>query len=227
MRHQKRVAKLGRTASHRKALMMNLAKSLIQHGKIKTTDAKAKELRRIVERLVTYGKRGTVHHRRLAYRILQDRTVVKTLFEHIAPQYSERHGGYTRIAKLGFRDHDNAAISLIEFVDYRLPGEKKSPKPAKKETAAKKEKTGAAKPKVKETRKKVAKEPSPKEVAEPEPEKTPESAEAEAAVKETTGENSVQNEVPADTAETQTTEEPESKKTPEPESQQEKQKPAE
>ena len=126
MRHQNRVAKLGRTASHRKALMMNLAIALIQHSKIKTTDAKAKELRRVVERLITYGKRGTVHHRRLAYRVLQNRTVVKTLFEHIAPQYADRNGGYTRITKLGFRDNDSAAVSLIEFVDYRQPGEKKS-----------------------------------------------------------------------------------------------------
>ncbi|MGC9363507.1 MAG: 50S ribosomal protein L17 [Fidelibacterota bacterium] len=227
MRHQKRVAKLGRTASHRKALMMNLAKSLIQHGKIKTTDAKAKELRRIVERLITYGKRGTVHHRRLAYRILQDRAIVKILFEHIAPQYSERNGGYTRIAKLGFRDHDNAAISLIEFVDYRLPGEKKNPKPAKKETTTKKEKTSAAKPKTKEIKKKAAKKPSPKEVAEPEPEKTPENAEAEAAVEETTGEDSVRSDVPGDAAETQKTEEPEPEKIPDSESQEEKQKPAE
>lgn len=137
MRHQKRVAKLGRTASHRKALMMNLAISLIKHGKIKTTDAKAKELRRVVERLITYGKRGTVHHRRMAYKVLNDRTMVKQLFDHIAPQYTDRNGGYTRIIKLGFRDNDSAAVSLIEFVDYRQPGEKKSKKtaPAKKTKA--------------------------------------------------------------------------------------------
>jgi large subunit ribosomal protein L17 len=141
MRHQKRVAKLGRTASHRKALMMNLATALIQHGKIKTTDAKAKELRRVIERLITFGKKGTVHHRRLAFRVLHDRSVVKSLFEHIAPQYADRQGGYTRIVKLGFRDNDCAAVSLIEFVDYKLPGEsKKASKPAKKSTADKNEK---------------------------------------------------------------------------------------
>lgn len=165
MRHQKRVAKLGRTASHRKALMMNLAKSLIKHGKIKTTDAKAKELRRIVERLITYGKRGTVHHRRLAYSILQDRSVVKILFDHIAPQYTDRNGGYTRIVKLGFRDSDGASVSLIEFVDYRLPGEKKAPKPTKKESAPKKGKTPAAKPAGKEPEQKVIEEKAEPEKA--------------------------------------------------------------
>lgn len=149
MRHQKRVAKLGRTASHRKALMMNLAKSLITHGKIKTTDAKAKELRRVVERLITYGKRGTVHHRRLAYKVLNDRSAVKQLFDHIAPQYADRNGGYTRITKLGFRDNDSASVSLIEFVDYRQPGEKKS----KKTTTEKKKSTDNTKTKsVKETK---------------------------------------------------------------------------
>ena len=156
MRHQKRVAKLGRTASHRKALMMNLAIALIKHGKIKTTDAKAKELRRVVERLITYGKRGTVHHRRLAFKVLHDKSVVKTLFDHIAPQYSDRNGGYTRIIKLGFRDNDCAAVSLIEFVDYRQPGEKKSSKPAKKTATTKKTKPETAKT-VKETAEKKVK----------------------------------------------------------------------
>lgn len=164
MRHQNRVAKLGRTASHRKALMMNLAIALIKHGKIKTTDAKAKELRRVVERLITYGKRGTVHHRRLAFKVLHDRSVVKTLFDHIAPQYADRNGGYTRIIKLGFRDNDSAAVSLIEFVDYRLPGEKKS-KTEKKPATSKKTKTETAKP-AKETKaRKTKKKEEPQEAA--------------------------------------------------------------
>lgn len=164
MRHQNRVAKLGRTASHRKALMMNLAIALIKHGKIKTTDAKAKELRRVVERLITYGKRGTVHHRRLAFKVLHDRSVVKTLFDHIAPQYADRNGGYTRIIKLGFRDNDSAAVSLIEFVDYRLPGEKKS-KTEKKPATSKKTKNETAKP-AKETKaRKTKKKEEPQEAA--------------------------------------------------------------
>ncbi len=170
MRHQKRVAKLGRTASHRKALLMNLAAAMIQHGKIKTTDAKAKELRRVVERLITHAKRGTVHHRRLAYRVLQNRDLVKTLFEHIAPQYTNRNGGYTRIVKLGFRDNDCAAVSLIEFVDYKLPGEKKAAKPAAKKAPAQKEKAEEKGTK-KRTRPKKAEKPEEKEVA---PEQTEE-----------------------------------------------------
>jgi large subunit ribosomal protein L17 len=145
MRHQKRVAKLGRTASHRKALLSNLASSLIQHGKIKTTDAKAKELRKVVERLVTYGKKGTIHHRRLAYRTLQDRALVKTLFDHIAPQYADRNGGYTRIVKLGFRDNDCAPVSLIEFVDYTMPGEKKKSMASKNKQQAKTQKSAGTK----------------------------------------------------------------------------------
>ena len=173
MRHQNRVAKLGRTASHRKALMMNLAIALIKHGKIKTTDAKAKELRRYVERLITFGKRGTVHHRRLAFKVLHDRTVVKTLFDHIAPQYSDRDGGCTRIIKLGFRDNDCAAVSLIEFVDYRQPGDKKSAKPAKKAAATDKTKPKATKA-VKESKTKKTDEPAEQEetVTEPVAEET-------------------------------------------------------
>ncbi len=132
MRHRKKVAKLGRTASHRKALLANLAKSMIIHGKIKTTDAKAKELRRVVERLITFGKKGTVHTNRQAFRVLQDRKLVNTLFEHIAPQYADRNGGYTRIVKLGFRDNDCAPVSLIELVDYKFPEEAKKAKPKKK-----------------------------------------------------------------------------------------------
>ena len=134
MRHQKRVPKLGRTASHRKALLSNLAIQLIKHGRIKTTDARAKALRSVVERLVTYGKKGTVHHRRLAYRVLKDRKLVKLLFDHIAPQYASRDGGYTRIVKLGYRDNDSAPISLIEFVDYKMPEDKESKKAKEKKT---------------------------------------------------------------------------------------------
>lgn len=157
MRHQKRVAKLGRTSSHRKALMSNLAASLIQHGKIKTTDAKAKELRRVVERLITYGKKGAVHHRRLAYRVLKDRTLVKTLFDHISPQYTDRAGGYTRTTKLGFRDNDCAAISLIEFVDYKMPEEEKKVSKTAKKSESKAEKLSSTKSKTKKEEQKIEK----------------------------------------------------------------------
>jgi large subunit ribosomal protein L17 len=179
MRHQKRVAKLGRTASHRKALLMNLAAAIIEHGKIKTTDAKAKEVRRVVERLITYAKRGTIHHRRLAYRVLQNRDLVKTLFGHIAPQYATRNGGYTRIVKLGFRDNDSAEVSLIELVDYKLPGEKKATKPTAKPAAKKatekqekaEEKATKKRAKPKKAEKPEVKEVTPEqtEVSEPSP----------------------------------------------------------
>ncbi len=139
MRHQKRVAKLNRTASHRKALMHNLAAELVRHGKIKTTLTKAKELRRHTEKLITQGKKGTLNARRRAYRVLRNRSLVKFLFDHIAPQYKDRQGGYTRIIKLGFRDNDAAEVALIELVDYQTPESKKKKKSAK-EAAEKKSK---------------------------------------------------------------------------------------
>jgi len=153
MRHQKRVAKLGRTASHRKALLSNMSASLIQHGKIKTTDAKAKELRRTVERLITLGKKGTIHHRRQAFKVLQKKEMVKILFDHIAPQFTDRNGGYTRITKLGFRDNDTAPVSLIELVDYKMPaGSKKAEKTAKTEKKPETKEKKATKPRaVKQT----------------------------------------------------------------------------
>jgi len=163
MRHQNRVAKLGRSANQRQALLRSLVRAMLLNGKIKTTDAKAKELRRIVERLITYGKKGTVHSRRLAYRILQDRDLVKKLFEHIAPQYINRNGGYTRFVKLGFRDNDNAAVSLIEFVDYKQSEEEKktlAAKAAKKARTKKEEESTTAK-EVKEE-KPIKSKPTPK-----------------------------------------------------------------
>lgn len=120
MRHQKRGRKLNRTASHRKALMSNMASALVIHKKIKTTDSKAKELRGFVERLVTYAKKGDVHGRRLIRkRILGKlgKEVANILIHDIAPNYQNRPGGYTRIIKLNNRKNDNAPVSLIEFVD--------------------------------------------------------------------------------------------------------------
>ena len=120
MRHQKRGRKLNRTSSHRKALMSNLASSLIIHKRIQTTDAKGKELRGFVERLVTYAKQGDVHGRRLIQkRIIGKRSkeIANILIHDIAPSYNNRKGGYTRIIKLKNRKNDNAPVSLIEFVD--------------------------------------------------------------------------------------------------------------
>ena len=117
MRHNKRGRKLSRKTAHRKALMSNLAVALITHKKIKTTDAKAKELRTYVEPLITFAKRGDLHARRQVLKKIRHKNVVRELFDNIAPSFSNRNGGYTRITKLGFRDNDCAPVSIIEFVD--------------------------------------------------------------------------------------------------------------
>ena len=121
MRHQKQGRKLNRTTSHRKALMMNLASSLVLHKRIKTTDAKAKELRGYIERLVTYAKKDSVHGRRLIQQKLpgsRGKKIANVLIHEIAPEFKDRNGGYTRIIKLGNRKNDNAPVSLIEFVGF-------------------------------------------------------------------------------------------------------------
>ena len=121
MRHQKQGRKLNRTASHRKALMMNMASSLVLHKRIKTTDAKAKELRGYIERLVTYAKKDSVHGRRLILQKLpgsRGKKIANMLIHEIAPEFKDRNGGYTRITKLGNRKNDNAPVSLIEFVGF-------------------------------------------------------------------------------------------------------------
>ncbi len=146
MRHRKKGNHLSRTSSHKKALMRNLAAQVIEHKEIKTTHAKAKELRGYVERLITYGKKGTVHHRRLAFRFLQNKQAVTDLFEEIAPSYENRAGGYTRIIKLGNRKGDNAPLSLFQLVGFEKIGEKSAAKAEKeKKKAEKKEKAKAAK----------------------------------------------------------------------------------
>jgi large subunit ribosomal protein L17 len=116
MRHRNKGRQLSRTATHRAATLRNLATSLFRHERIETTTAKAKELRPYAERLITLARRGDVHARRLAGRKIQDRTVLGKLFDDIAPRYSERPGGYTRILKLGNRKGDAAEMSLIELV---------------------------------------------------------------------------------------------------------------
>ena len=117
MRHRKSGRKLNRTASHRKAMFANMAAALINHEQIKTTLPKAKELKPFVEKLVTLAKRGDLHARRIAISRVRDEAMVKKLFETIGPRYEDRHGGYTRVLKAGFRYGDNAPIAVIEFVD--------------------------------------------------------------------------------------------------------------
>jgi large subunit ribosomal protein L17 len=121
MRHQnKRCTKLNRTPSHRKAMLANMAASLIKFERIETTDTKAKALRSFVEKLITLGKRGDLHARRVALSRLRDNDATFKLFAAIAPRMQERNGGYTRITKLSNRRGDNAPVSFIEFVDVDL-----------------------------------------------------------------------------------------------------------
>jgi len=117
MRHGKVYRKLNRTAEHRKAMFANMSAALIKHEQITTTVPKAKELRPIVEKLITLGKRGDLHARRQAISQIRDVAMVKKLFDVLGPRYKERKGGYCRILKAGFRYGDNAPIAVIEFVD--------------------------------------------------------------------------------------------------------------
>ncbi len=116
MRHLNKGRKLGRTHSHRKALLKNLVTSLLQHGRITTTVPKAKELRAVADRVITYAKRGTLHDRRLAARYIADKGVISTLFSEYAERFKERPGGYTRIYKLGPRKGDAADMAIIELL---------------------------------------------------------------------------------------------------------------
>jgi large subunit ribosomal protein L17 len=175
MRHRRKTVKLQRDASHKKALLANLVASLIEHKQIRTTLAKAKAMRPLAERMVTLGKKATIHARRLAHGYLHSDAAVKELFGVIAPAASNRKGGYTRITKLGQRHSDSAPMAFIEWVDQAVPaaeekpaaepaGEEKKKKPAKTEktsgdsgegkpaakkkpAAAKEKESGEAKPK--------------------------------------------------------------------------------
>jgi large subunit ribosomal protein L17 len=120
MRHLKQGRKLGRTTAHRKALLRNLATALLEHERIITTEPKAKELRRVADKLVTLGKRGNLHARRQALQVVQSNAVVQKLFNEIAPRFAGRQGGYTRIFRLGYRPGDAAAMAVIELVDTQI-----------------------------------------------------------------------------------------------------------
>jgi len=117
MRHGNAHRKLSRTPEHRKAMFANMAAALIKHEQIVTTLPKAKELRPVVEKLITLGKRGDLHARRQAIAQIRDIAMVKKLFDVLGPRYKERHGGYIRVLKAGFRYGDNAPVAVIEFVD--------------------------------------------------------------------------------------------------------------
>lgn len=137
MRHQKDTVKLGRTSSHRKAMFRNMVTSLFKHDRIRTTDVKAKELRRWADHLITLAKRGDLHARRMALSIIRERDVVQKLFEEAADRFGSTSGGYTRIVKIGRRPGDAAPVSLIELVSATADTKKKEKK-AKKTAAEKK-----------------------------------------------------------------------------------------
>lgn len=123
MRHRNGLRKLNRTSSHRQAMFRNMANSLLRHEVIKTTLPKAKELRRVVEPLITLGKKPSLSNRRLAFNRLRDRDMVVKLFDELGPRFAARNGGYLRILKFGFRDGDNAPMALIELLDRPVEGE--------------------------------------------------------------------------------------------------------
>jgi large subunit ribosomal protein L17 len=154
MRHQKKTRKLGRTSQHRDAMLANIVASLIKHKRVKTTLAKAKAARPLAEKLVTLGKTGTLHARRLAVAKIGQKDVVGTLFKDVAPGFKDRKGGYTRIIKLGPRDSDSAPVAFLEWVDYVVQTEaapkaeastEKADKPEKSDKAPKAEKAPKAK----------------------------------------------------------------------------------
>ena len=139
MRHQKKTIKLGRTSEHRKALLANQVCSLIEHQRIRTTLAKAKAARPLAEKMVTLGKKGSLHARRTAFAVLRQKDAVKKLFDEIAPRTADRQGGYTRIVRLGQRKSDAAPVAYLEWVDAAIlvdqdvdeTAEKKNRKPKK------------------------------------------------------------------------------------------------
>lgn len=155
MRHRKRTAKLGRQFEHRNAMLANMVCSLIKHKRIQTTLAKAKAVRSVAEKMVTLGKSGSIHDRRLAAARLHQEEAVRILFNEIAPTQKERNGGYTRIIRLSQRQGDAAELAILEWVDVGVaePEAPKAEKPEKTKADA-----GEKKPKAKRAKKKTAKE---------------------------------------------------------------------
>jgi large subunit ribosomal protein L17 len=175
MRHRKKNYKLGRTNSHRKATLSNIAKAIFEHHQIKTTFTKAKASRSFVERLITYSKKDTVAARRLVFKAIQNHQLVKKIFDEIAPNYSERAGGYTRIIKLGRRKGDGAELAILQLIGFepliidekKTPSKKKAKEKASEETKkieTKAEKPVEEKPKEKETKTKAKTKTVDKEV---------------------------------------------------------------
>jgi large subunit ribosomal protein L17 len=143
MRHGHGLRKLGRTTSHRLAMLRNMTVSLLRHEEIKTTLPKAKELRRVAEPMITLGKKPSLANRRLAFDRLRDREIVGKLFDDLGPRFAKRNGGYLRILKMGFRKGDNAPLALVTLTE-RVDAEAAAPKPEAKKKAKKAEEKKAA-----------------------------------------------------------------------------------
>jgi large subunit ribosomal protein L17 len=145
MRHGDGLRKLGRTSSHRLAMLRNMTVSLLRHEEITTTLPKAKELRRVVEPMITLGKKPSLANRRLAFDRLRDRGIVEKLFDDLGPRYAKRNGGYLRILKTGFRKGDNAPLALVTLMDRAEPGAAPKADEPKKGAEKKSEEKKAAK----------------------------------------------------------------------------------
>ena len=191
MRHMKSGKRLGRNTSHRKAMMRNMVTSFFDHEKITTTDARAKELRKMAEKLITIALRGDLHSRRLVMQLVRDKKIVAKLFDTIAPRYTERPGGYTRIIKLGHRSGDNASLSVIELVEEEFTA-----KPKKKKAPAKK----AAKPVEPVVEETPVEEEAPAEEAPAEEAPAEEAPAEEAPAEEAPAEEAPAEEAPAEEA---------------------------
>ncbi|HLB25311.1 MAG TPA: 50S ribosomal protein L17 [Nitrospirota bacterium] len=194
MRHRKAGRQFGRNSSHRLALFRNLVTSLLEHGHIETTEAKAKELRGIADRMITLGKRGDLHAKRQALAYVMSRDVVAKLFSEIAPRSADRNGGYTRVIKTRVRNGDSAPMAIIELVDREGAA---APKPKAKKEAAAVEAAPAVAPATEEKPKKTRKK------AEPKAEETPaEEMKAEAATEAAEAAPAPEAEAPAEGEET-------------------------
>jgi large subunit ribosomal protein L17 len=159
VRHRRRRGKLARPSAHRSALLRNLVTSLLDHELIETTDARAKELRRVADRMITLGKRGGLHARRRAAALIRDDAVVVKLFDTLAGRYAERAGGYTRVLKSRLRRGDAAPLSIVELVD-RPAAEAKPPEKAPEKKAAEKKKAPVKKAPEKKPERKAAAKPA-------------------------------------------------------------------
>ncbi len=181
MRHRKAGRKLSRSSSHRLAMFRNLVTSVLEHERVMTTDAKAKEIRRWVDWMITLGKKGDLAARRQALRVIRDKSIVHKLFAELAPRYQSVNGGYSRVIKIGYRRGDGAPMSMIELVDF-TGTERKRPKKKKKKQEAKAEgaeiQQGAGDAKKEEQE--VAEETAPSETVEAAAKEVSDEAEEEA-----------------------------------------------